>query len=155
MTEPLRRLEDKNVEFQWLDQHSIAMNTIKEFLTETPVIRYYDVSKPGTVKCDEQCCCKMVSQSVLLPVPSLTQSLDMHRSRKSYLPSLGLLASLTRTSMGETKALSRLTTSHSSLYSKRQFTSHPSACSECAWPCKSTTRKFNTRKVPLCTLQMP
>ena len=119
MTEPPRCLEDQNVEFQWLDQHSIAMNTIKEFLTETPVIRYYDVSKPGTVKCDEQCCCKMVSQSVLLPVPSLTQSLDMHRWRKSYLPSPGRVASLTRTSMGETKALSRLTMSHSSLYSKR------------------------------------
>ena len=37
MTEPLRRLEDKNVEFQWLDQHSIAMNTIMKLLTEVPV----------------------------------------------------------------------------------------------------------------------
>ena len=52
MTEPLRRLENKNVEFQWLDQHSIAMNTIKKFLTEAPVLRYYDVSKPVTVQCD-------------------------------------------------------------------------------------------------------
>ena len=52
MTEPLRRLEDKNVEFQWLEQHSIAMNTIKKFLTEAPVLRYYDVSKPVTVQCD-------------------------------------------------------------------------------------------------------
>ena len=52
MTEPLRRLEDKNVEFQWLEQHSIAMNTIKKFLTEAPVLCYYDVSKPVTVQCD-------------------------------------------------------------------------------------------------------
>lgn len=52
MTEPLRRLEDKNVEFQWLEQHSIAMNTIKKFLTEAPVLRYYDVNKPVTVQCD-------------------------------------------------------------------------------------------------------
>ena len=52
MTEPLRRLEDKNVEFQWLDQHSIAMNTINKFLTEAPVVRYYDVSKPVTIQCD-------------------------------------------------------------------------------------------------------
>ena len=36
MTEPLRRLEDKNVEFQWLPQYSLAMNTIEKFLTETP-----------------------------------------------------------------------------------------------------------------------
>ena len=52
MTEPLRRLEDKNVEFQWLEQHSIAMNTIKKFLTEALLLRYYDVSKPVTVQCD-------------------------------------------------------------------------------------------------------
>ena len=46
MTEPLRRLEDKNVEFQWLDQHFIAMNTIMKLLTEVPVHCYYIVSKP-------------------------------------------------------------------------------------------------------------
>ena len=94
----------------------------------------------------------------MLPMSSLTQRLNMHRSTKSCLPSLGRVASLTScsTSMGETKSLSRLTMSlHSSLCSKRQFTSHPSACSKCAWPCKSTTWKFNTRKVPSCTLQMP
>ena len=52
MTEPLRRLEDKNVEFQWLEQHSSAMNTIKKFLTEAPVLRSYDARKPVTVQCD-------------------------------------------------------------------------------------------------------
>lgn len=52
MTEPLRRLEDKNVEFQWLEQHSLAMKTIKKFLTEAPVLRYYDINKPVTVQCD-------------------------------------------------------------------------------------------------------
>ena len=52
MTEQLRRLEDKNVEFQWLDQHSIAMNRIKKFLTEGPVLCYYDMSRPVTVQCD-------------------------------------------------------------------------------------------------------
>ena len=52
MTEPLTRLKDKNVEFQWLDQHSIAMSAIKKFLTEAPVLRYYDVSKPVTVQCN-------------------------------------------------------------------------------------------------------
>ena len=51
-TEPLRRLEDKNVEFQWLPHPSLALNTIQKFLTEAPVLRYYDVSKPITVQCD-------------------------------------------------------------------------------------------------------
>ena len=27
MTEPLRRLDDKNVEFQWFPQHSLTTNT--------------------------------------------------------------------------------------------------------------------------------
>ena len=52
MTEPLRFLEDKNVEFQWLEQHSLAMNTIKKFLAESLVLRYYDINKPVTVQCD-------------------------------------------------------------------------------------------------------
>ena len=52
MTEPLRRLEDKNVEFQWLPQHSLAKKTIKKSLTETPVLRHYDVNKPITIQCD-------------------------------------------------------------------------------------------------------
>ena len=52
MTEPLGRPEDNNVEFQWLPQHSLAINTIKKFLTETSVLRYYDVNKPFTVQCD-------------------------------------------------------------------------------------------------------
>ena len=30
MTEPLRRLEDKDAEWQWLKQHSIAFNTVKK-----------------------------------------------------------------------------------------------------------------------------
>ena len=52
MTEPLRCLEDKNVEFQWLEQHSLTMNTIKKFLAESLVLRYYDINKPVTVQCD-------------------------------------------------------------------------------------------------------
>ena len=35
-----------------MKQHSIAMETIKKFLTEAPVLRYYDVTKPVTVQCD-------------------------------------------------------------------------------------------------------
>ena len=53
MTEPLRRLEDKNVELQWLSQHSLAMNTIKKSLMETPVLRYYDINIPITVQCEK------------------------------------------------------------------------------------------------------
>ena len=53
ITEPLRRLEDKGIEFQWLEQHSKAVSTIKKFLTEAPVLRYYYVSKLVTAQWDE------------------------------------------------------------------------------------------------------
>ena len=48
----------------------------------------------------------------------------------------------------------RVTMNHWSPYSKKKFTSHPSVCSECGWPFKSTTLKYNTRKVHSCILQM-
>ena len=52
MKEPLVRLEDKNVGFQSLPQHPLATNTIKKYLTEAAVLRYYDDSKPVTVQCN-------------------------------------------------------------------------------------------------------
>lgn len=41
MTEPLRRLEDKDVEWCWLEQHRQAFDTVKQAIA--PVLRYYDV----------------------------------------------------------------------------------------------------------------
>lgn len=52
MTEPLRRLDSKDVEWQWLEQHSVAFNTVKKYLTESPVLRYYDVQEEVTIQCD-------------------------------------------------------------------------------------------------------
>lgn len=52
MTEPLRRLDSKDVGWQWLEQHSVAFNTVKKYLTESPVLRYYDVQEEVTIQCD-------------------------------------------------------------------------------------------------------
>ena len=52
MTDPLPRLEDKDAERQWLKQHSIAFNTVKKYLTESPVLKYYIVNKEVTIECD-------------------------------------------------------------------------------------------------------
>ena len=52
MTEPLRRLEDKDAEWQWLTQHSIAFNTVKKYLIESPVLKYYNVNEEVTIQCD-------------------------------------------------------------------------------------------------------
>ena len=52
MTESLRRLDDKDVECQWTNSHTAAMDAVKKALTEAPVLRYYDVNKPVTTQCD-------------------------------------------------------------------------------------------------------
>ena len=52
MTESLRQLDDKDVEFQWTNSHTAAMDAVKKALTEAPVLRYYDVTKPVTIQCD-------------------------------------------------------------------------------------------------------
>ena len=49
MTEPLHRLEDKDAEWQWLKQHSVAFNTVKKYLTESPVLKYYNVNEEVTI----------------------------------------------------------------------------------------------------------
>ena len=36
-----------------MNSHTAAMDVVKKELTETPVLRYYDVTKPVTIQCDE------------------------------------------------------------------------------------------------------
>ena len=54
MTEPLRRLhvEDKVTEWQWLMHHGITFNTVKKYLTESAVLKYYKVCEEVTIQCD-------------------------------------------------------------------------------------------------------
>lgn len=52
ITELLPRLEDKDAEWQWLVQHSIMFNTVKKYLTESPVLKYYNINEQVTIKCD-------------------------------------------------------------------------------------------------------
>lgn len=49
MTEPLRRLDDKEVEWCWLEQHQKAFTTIKKYLADAPVLKYYDVNEEVTI----------------------------------------------------------------------------------------------------------
>ena len=50
--EPLLRLKESNSVFDWLPQHEDAFISIKELITQAPVLRYFDVSKEVTIKCD-------------------------------------------------------------------------------------------------------
>ena len=40
------------MEWQWFKQHSIAFKTVKKYLTESPVLKYYDVKDDVTIQCD-------------------------------------------------------------------------------------------------------
>ena len=52
MTQPLRKLEDKDFEWCWLEQHEKAFKTVKDYLAKAPVLAYYDVTKEITIQCD-------------------------------------------------------------------------------------------------------
>ena len=53
MTEPLRRLEDNAVvDWCWLAQHQKAFITVKEYLANAPVLKYFDVNEEVTIQCD-------------------------------------------------------------------------------------------------------
>ena len=53
MTEPLRRLEDKAVvDWCWLAQYQKAFITVKEYLANAPVLKYFDVNEEVTIQCD-------------------------------------------------------------------------------------------------------
>ena len=52
VTEQLRRLQDKDVEWHWDEVHERAFTDVKRLITSHPVLRYYDVSKEVTLQCD-------------------------------------------------------------------------------------------------------
>ena len=61
VSEPLRRLTDKDSEFDWLPQHEEALQQIKKLISVAPVLRYYDVNLPVTLESDSsergpRCC---------------------------------------------------------------------------------------------------
>lgn len=52
MSEPLRRLTDKDAIWCWLPQHEKAVEVIKKLVTDYPVLKYYDVKQPVVIQCD-------------------------------------------------------------------------------------------------------
>ena len=52
VTEPLRRLLDRDVEWHWDDAHEAALNQVKQPITRDPVLRYFDNTKEVTLQCD-------------------------------------------------------------------------------------------------------
>jgi transposase InsO family protein len=52
VTEPLRRLTDKDAEWKWDNDHEIAFEKVKKMMTTTPVLAYYDSKKEVVIQCD-------------------------------------------------------------------------------------------------------
>ena len=52
LTEPLRRLEEKEVEWCCLEQHRKVFDTVKHYLAEASDLKYYDMSEEVTIECD-------------------------------------------------------------------------------------------------------
>ena len=54
MTKPLRDLTPKDVEWRWGNGQDSALRHIKEAVTRTPVLRYYNLEDEVTLQCDAQ-----------------------------------------------------------------------------------------------------
>ena len=52
VSEPLRKLTEKNNLFMWESQQEEAFQTIKNMISSTPVLKYYDVASETTIQCD-------------------------------------------------------------------------------------------------------
>ncbi len=50
--EPLRCLTDKDAEFDWVESHEKAFQSIKRMLVEAPVLKYFDADKEVTIESD-------------------------------------------------------------------------------------------------------
>ena len=52
ITAPLRQLLRKEAAWHWSHEHRAALNRLKSTLTQAPVLKFYDQSKPLTIQCD-------------------------------------------------------------------------------------------------------
>ena len=52
LCEPLHRLTDKDADFKWDATHQDTFDKIKSLISQAPVLKYYDSSKPVTIECD-------------------------------------------------------------------------------------------------------
>lgn len=68
---------DKDTIWHWLPKHDAAVREIKQLVTQTPVLRYYNVSKPVTIQSDSSqyglgCCLMEEGQPVAFASRALT-----------------------------------------------------------------------------------
>ena len=52
VSEPLRKLTEKNVMFTWDSSQEEAFQAIKSMISSAPLLKYYDVASETTIQCD-------------------------------------------------------------------------------------------------------
>ena len=52
VSEPLRRLCDKDAAFDWQPVHEHAFNTLKDLVCKAPVLKYFNPKEPVYIECD-------------------------------------------------------------------------------------------------------
>lgn len=57
VTEPLRKLLQKDAAWYWDTEHQQSFERIKKMLTTTPILKYYDVNKPVKLSVDASSTC--------------------------------------------------------------------------------------------------
>lgn len=85
VSEPLRRLLRKDIEWHWLAKHEDAVQEIKRLVSNTPILRYYDATKSVTVHSDASMtglrCCLLHEHSLRLsPGPEMYISDTLSRA---------------------------------------------------------------------------
>lgn len=83
ITQPLRELCKKNVEWQWEKEHQLSFERLKESLKTLPVLKYFDVNAPITLSVDSS---KHAVGAVLIqegrPVAYAAKALD--KTQQNY-----------------------------------------------------------------------
>lgn len=78
VTEPLRGLIHKNVEWYWREEQQKSFETIKRMIKTAPVLKFYDVNKPVKLSVDASsfamgCCLMQDNQPVAYATKALTK----------------------------------------------------------------------------------
>ena len=83
-SEPLRRLTEKSIEFQWGEEEQSAFEKLKDLICKDQILAFYDVSKPVLIQCDAST--EGLGATLLQegrPVASVSRSLT--KAEKNYV----------------------------------------------------------------------
>ena len=144
VSEPLRKLTEKNVMFTWDRSQEEAFQAIKSMISFAPLFKYYDVASETTIQCDAS---ESGLGATLLqegqPVPFASRSLSTVERQyaqieKECLAIVLLAVVLISTYTEENLQLWKQTTSHWCPFSRSLFIQRLKGYRECSCVCKGT-----------------